>query len=155
VAGSRLMALELRVIDVETEPITQVDAIRRPELQPTDCIRQVIVDTGAGAKLIVVVMGELEALAQKGVDITVIRQKHRPLGTVSDARTRIHPVHARKAVAEQEVGIIQLEGAAVLVGDLAGVAAIRSTHDLEHWFQYLREGWTWADERIAPGEGGL
>ena len=64
---------------------------------------------------------------------------HPPFETVIDARTALDPVNAGKFIAAEQVGIVELDFLAVLVGDVVRVAAIRGINGLDDRFEDLRD----------------
>src|SRR3546814_7690701 len=78
----------------------------------------------------VVVLGEAVALADEGAGGPAALQHAGPFQAVIDARARIDAVTPGKTVQLEQVGIVELEIEAVLVGYLAGVGTVGRDHRL-------------------------
>ena len=91
-------------------------------------------------------------LAHQGRNRADVLVEGRPVQTVVDARTGLDAIEAGEALHAEQVGVVEFQIEAILVGDAVAVAADGADHRHDDGFEDLVEIEFIADERHAPFE---
>ena len=147
-----LLHVEPRQVLFNACLIAQRDMLVQLKCDGTDEIGSRTVEAGSFYETIVA--GDMETLAETGPEEATIGCQPRITQARIGADATLDPVKAGEAIAQKEVGCVEVEGNRILIGDISGLRFIGRGDELENRCQHISRIAVSADQRPAQVETG-